>query len=269
MPWCHRSAGARSEATCGNCQRTGSVAEQLPRGMGDGALGRAVAHAGDVKAEPPPPPQTDQTPSAQPPLPEVTVRAQREAVERRVETFVSRSIRRPFEASLARWNAPICLLGVGLAPDQRELLRVRLSKIASALPPEDTATSPRPHPVQSSRTSSSRRRAILSGTPESPCPRSAPLSDDRQCPLRSTLVDQLASRIARTKGIRKSSQLDAQPAMAVCGDAGALALLVFILTGAVSGISDAAVNPNTMAPIQYHAGASGSLVRRMSQVMTN
>jgi hypothetical protein len=38
--------------------------------------------------------------------PEVTIRAQREAVERRVETFVSSSIRTPFEASLPGWNKP-------------------------------------------------------------------------------------------------------------------------------------------------------------------
>jgi hypothetical protein len=52
-------------------------------------------------------------------------------------------------------------------------------------------------------------------------------------------------------------------------DACALVLREIIFTGAVSGISNAAVNPSDRAPIQYHAGASGLPVRWISQVMTN
>jgi hypothetical protein len=49
-----------------------------------------------------------------------------------VGTFVSSSIRTPFEASLARWNQLICRLAVGLPPEEGEFVRARLSKIAAA-----------------------------------------------------------------------------------------------------------------------------------------
>jgi hypothetical protein len=88
--------------------------------------------AADAKADPPPHKQADQAPSTQSPLPELTIRARREAAERRVQAFVSSSIRRPFDASLARWNAPLCPLTVGLPPEEGEFLRARLSEIAVA-----------------------------------------------------------------------------------------------------------------------------------------
>jgi hypothetical protein len=88
--------------------------------------------AGQAKADPPPPEQAEQAPPAQPTLPEVTVRAQRQALERRVQAFVSSSIREPFEESLARWNSPICPLVVGLPREEDKFVRARLSEIAVA-----------------------------------------------------------------------------------------------------------------------------------------
>jgi len=88
--------------------------------------------AADAKADAPPHKQADQVPSTQSPLPELTIRAQREATERRVQAFVSSSIRRPFDASLARWNGPICPLAVGLPPEEGEFVLARLSKTAVA-----------------------------------------------------------------------------------------------------------------------------------------
>jgi hypothetical protein len=74
--------------------------------------------AGDAKANPPSPKQAEQASATQPTLPEVIVRAQREALERGVQAFVSSSIREPFEESLARWNSPICALVVGVPPEE-------------------------------------------------------------------------------------------------------------------------------------------------------
>jgi hypothetical protein len=88
--------------------------------------------AGDAKANPPSPKQAEQAPATQPTLPEVIVRAQREALERGVQAFVSSSIREPFEESLARWNSPICTLVVGLPPEEDKFVRARLSEIAVA-----------------------------------------------------------------------------------------------------------------------------------------
>jgi hypothetical protein len=88
--------------------------------------------AGEARAESPPLHRTEQVPSIQPSLPEVTVRGQREALKRRVQAFVSSSIREPFEQSLARWNRPICYLVVGLSRDTDDLVRTRLSEIAAA-----------------------------------------------------------------------------------------------------------------------------------------
>jgi len=85
--------------------------------------------AGDAKADPLP---LKQAPSTQPTLPEVTVRAQRQAVERKVQAFVSGVIREPFEASLARWTSPICPLVVGLPRDQNSFIRQRLAEIVVA-----------------------------------------------------------------------------------------------------------------------------------------
>jgi hypothetical protein len=88
--------------------------------------------AGDAKADPPPPKQAEHATSAQATLPEMTVRAQRQALERRVQAFVSSGIRDPFEESLARWNSPICPLVVGLSREEDEFVGARLSEIAVA-----------------------------------------------------------------------------------------------------------------------------------------
>lgn len=88
--------------------------------------------AGNAKAEPPPHKPVDQAPSAEPALPEMTIRAQREAVERRVGAFVASSLREPSDVSLARWNGPICPLSVGLPPKEGEFVHARVSEIATA-----------------------------------------------------------------------------------------------------------------------------------------
>jgi hypothetical protein len=87
---------------------------------------------GNAKADPPPHEQVDQAPSAEPALPEMTIRAQREAVERRLGAFVASSLREPSDVSLARWNGPICPLAVGLPPEQGEFVHARVSEIAAA-----------------------------------------------------------------------------------------------------------------------------------------
>jgi hypothetical protein len=79
--------------------------------------------AGHAKADPPPPKQVDQAPSIQ---------TQREAIERRVGTFVANSIREPSDVSLARWNEPLCPLALGLPPAEGEFVHARLSEIAAA-----------------------------------------------------------------------------------------------------------------------------------------
>jgi len=88
--------------------------------------------AGNAKADPPPHKQVDQAPTAEPALPEMTIRAQREAVERRVAGFVASSFREPSDVSLARWNGPICALAVGLPPKEGEFVHARVSEIAAA-----------------------------------------------------------------------------------------------------------------------------------------
>ncbi len=88
--------------------------------------------AGEAKADPPPDKQAEQASPTEPTLPEMTVRAQREAMERRVWAFVTSGIRKPFEASLSRWNNPICPLVVGLRQEEDKFVRVRLSEIAVA-----------------------------------------------------------------------------------------------------------------------------------------
>jgi len=88
--------------------------------------------AGNAKSDPPLHEQIDQAPSAEPTLPEMTIRAQREAVERRVGAFVASSLREPSGVSLARWNGPICPLAVGLPPKEGEFVHARVAEIAAA-----------------------------------------------------------------------------------------------------------------------------------------
>ena len=86
-----------------------------------------------AKAEPPLPDQANHAPPNAAALPEVTIRAQREAIEPRVRAFVFNSAKgEPSETSLARWVRPICLLVVGLTEEQKQFVRSRLSEIATA-----------------------------------------------------------------------------------------------------------------------------------------
>ena len=88
--------------------------------------------AGEAQSDAPPLKRTEDIPSIQTSLPEVTVRGQREALKRRVQAFISSSIQEPFEQSLARWNRPICYLVVGLPLDKDDFVRTRLSEIAAS-----------------------------------------------------------------------------------------------------------------------------------------
>jgi hypothetical protein len=62
----------------------------------------------------------------------VTIRAQREELERQLRTYVGSVIRLPFEESLARWTRPICPLVVGLPREENKLIEARLSEIVVA-----------------------------------------------------------------------------------------------------------------------------------------
>lgn len=68
------------------------------------------------------------------PLPEVTVEAQRVALEQRVENFVRRVTQNPgfSDESLIRWNVPICLFAIGLSAEDSRAVLARLSQIISA-----------------------------------------------------------------------------------------------------------------------------------------
>jgi len=70
---------------------------------------------------------------ADPPLPQVTVEADRVALERRLFTFVTEITRaEPRGESLRIWRAPICPLVAGLGKDQGEFILARLSQAAQA-----------------------------------------------------------------------------------------------------------------------------------------
>ena len=112
--------------------RTRTVSRNKHRAAWGLVVLTALSFAVYAKADPTSHEQSEQAPPTKPTLPEVTVRAQREAMERRVWAFVSSSIREPFEASLARWNSPICPLVVGLPRQEDEFVRARLSEIAKA-----------------------------------------------------------------------------------------------------------------------------------------
>jgi hypothetical protein len=75
-------------------------------------------------------------PAPAPHLDTITVEAarHREVVERQVRTFVAQIAVKPYESSLARWEAvvPICPLVAGLPREDGEFMLARLSKIAAA-----------------------------------------------------------------------------------------------------------------------------------------
>jgi len=78
----------------------------------------------------PPAPSPDQGGK---PLPQVTVEADRIALERRLFTFVTQITRTaPRDESLRIWRAPICPLVAGLGKDQGEFILARLSQAAQA-----------------------------------------------------------------------------------------------------------------------------------------
>ena len=85
----------------------------------------ALAHAGPAAAPP-----SDQTAK---PLPEVTVEADRIALERRLFTFVTEITRSATrEESLRVWRTPICPLVAGMPRAQAEFVLLRISQAAQA-----------------------------------------------------------------------------------------------------------------------------------------
>jgi hypothetical protein len=79
-------------------------------------------------------------PSAAPPAeperqPEVIIRAQREALERRMAGFVRRITQDPrfYDESLPRWRAPVCFAVAGLPTREGSFVLARLSQIAHSV----------------------------------------------------------------------------------------------------------------------------------------
>jgi hypothetical protein len=98
--------------------------------------------ASGAMAEPPPTgvlgaaPPTDQAQSKNARnLPQVTIEAQRESIERRAYAFVRRIAHsaRFYDESLERWDLPICFLVAGLPEIQGEFVLGRLSQIAASV----------------------------------------------------------------------------------------------------------------------------------------
>src|SRR5215471_5640197 len=86
----------------------------------------AAAHG--ASADPPP-----EAAQPQKPLPQVTVEADRVALEHRIFSFVTEITRvAPRGESLRIWRAPICPLVAGLGKDQGEFILARLSQAAQA-----------------------------------------------------------------------------------------------------------------------------------------
>lgn len=86
------------------------------------------AIANSARADPPP------TPEPGKPLAQVTVEADRVALEHRLFTFVAQITRTaPRDESLRIWRARICPLVAGLPQDQGEFILARLSQAAQAV----------------------------------------------------------------------------------------------------------------------------------------
>jgi len=64
-----------------------------------------------------------------PPLPEVTVQAQRQALEPRVRAFVDRSVYLENDEGAPRWEKRVCPTVMGLSKDEGEFILSRLSQI--------------------------------------------------------------------------------------------------------------------------------------------
>lgn len=75
-------------------------------------------------------PVAAQTPTSA--LPQVTVQAQRDAIEPQVHSYLYDSVYLENDEGTARWNSPVCPEVVGLSHDQGEYILSRLSQIARA-----------------------------------------------------------------------------------------------------------------------------------------
>jgi hypothetical protein len=85
-----------------------------------------------VVADPPPNTHASPPPSPDARLPQVTIQAEREALEQHVRAFISGDFHDLYLESLTRWNTAICPLVVGLPPSQADTFRARLIEIATA-----------------------------------------------------------------------------------------------------------------------------------------
>jgi hypothetical protein len=82
----------------------------------------------------PAPSQPDRASSPSNTLPQVTIEAQREALERRVNGFVRGITHNPryYDEAIPRWRAPLCFAVAGLPDEAGLLVLARLSQIAAS-----------------------------------------------------------------------------------------------------------------------------------------
>lgn len=82
----------------------------------------------------PAPPAPGQTASPSNTLPQVTIEAQREALERRVKGFVRGITHNPryYDEAIPRWRTPLCFAVAGLAGKDGLLMLARLTQIAAS-----------------------------------------------------------------------------------------------------------------------------------------
>jgi hypothetical protein len=118
------AAATVSTPTISGPRRSGVVSWALSVALSIVAFG--------VAADPPPNPHASQPPTPDARLPQVTIRAEREALERRVRAFISGGFQDLYLQSLTRWNTAICPLVVGLPSAQADTFRTRLFEIATA-----------------------------------------------------------------------------------------------------------------------------------------
>jgi hypothetical protein len=91
------------------------------------AIALLVCAAASAQTDAPAPPNPD-TRS----LPQITIQAQRDQLQKRVYDFVRGATRTDYDESLKRWDVPVCFLVAGFPRDQGEFVLSRLSQIATS-----------------------------------------------------------------------------------------------------------------------------------------
>lgn len=137
-----RSRWARLGLGCALSRQLGDALshahyERRPRSAARAfAVITAMALVSVTRADPPPQVNTasESSPagSTGTPLPQVTIEAQREVLERRVRTFVSHSLQPAFDVSLVRWSIPVCPLVVGMQQSTNEYVATRVRQVATS-----------------------------------------------------------------------------------------------------------------------------------------